>query len=145
MQRWIAGFRRSLAQGDEAAFLALFAEDASFQMSPFEAPLHGPDIGKALHEYRGRQGGGEWRMDIWADRGDTAILHWSTEAIGVDRAMLGDGILILRFGPDGRCRQARHWHHWHPVGAPLSAGFVENPALSGQAAQTGGQAAKSCI
>jgi hypothetical protein len=128
LDEWIAGWQESLRQGDGARFLALFTEDASFQMSPFEVPLSGFDIRNVMDEYRKRQGGGDCNVQVWAQAGDTAILGWSTsEADSAACRMLGDGVLILRLGTDGRCKQARQWHHWHSAGAPLSSGFVENP------------------
>lgn len=129
LARWIANCRQSLLQGNSAMFLALFTDDASFQMSPFEAPLRGPDMRKAMDEFRARQNDGEWSVEVWSDKDDTAILHWSTpDAACAERTMLGDGVLILRFGSNGSCKQARQWHHWHLAGAPPCTGFVENPA-----------------
>lgn len=124
---WADAFRHSLEHADAAGFLSLFTDDASFQASPFEPPLRGRDLRRAIDEYRLR-GGNEWNVDVWADVDDIGILNWSTPTSAAPgRRMLGNGILVVRFGRGGRCSQARQWHHWHLADAPPASGFVENP------------------
>ena len=53
----------------------------------------------------------EFAYEILAVEGDTGIAHWNVKATSEGQTARGewDGILLITFAPDGRCREHREW------------------------------------
>jgi hypothetical protein len=112
---WLERFSDAWRLGDPDAVDDLFAPGATYQDSPFSAPLDGVD---AIRAYW-REGGRHSRRDVefaaeaLAARGDTGVAHWraefTSEPLG-HRVEL-DGILVATIDAAGRCTSFREW--WH--------------------------------
>jgi hypothetical protein len=53
----------------------------------------------------------EYAYEILAVVGDTGIAHWNVKATSEGQKARDewDGILLITFAPDGRCREHREW------------------------------------
>jgi hypothetical protein len=126
---WAAAYKRSWEALDKSGYLSLFTPDAVIQATPFSRPRRGKEIGDAWDEMTRRQSNSRIDLEIWCAKDDLVILHWTARATLAGQGPLdGDGIDILRFDDDGRCRDSRQWQHWHRAGAPHTKDFKENEA-----------------
>jgi ketosteroid isomerase-like protein len=90
---------------------ALFAEDAVYSVSPFTEPWIGRD--EIVRRWvAGIQQDVEMTYDVLAADGDRAIIHWHvfTRNVGDPVRVEYDGVLVVRFAPDGRCSEHREWY-----------------------------------
>ena len=112
-EAWLRDYFRAWVSNDPADVVPLFTEDAVYFTGPFREPWHGRETIVAT-----------WVSDPWAQRdvetayevlavrGDIGIAHWRvsyTPAGQPDDRVELDGVLVLRFAPDGRCREHREW------------------------------------
>ncbi len=89
---------------------ALFVEDAVYSVGPFADAWIGRD--EIVRRWiSGVQEDVEYAYEILAMEGDTGIAHWNVKARGEGQAARTewDGILLITFAPDGRCREHREW------------------------------------
>ena len=108
--RWLDGYFSAWISNDADDVAALFVEDAVYSVGPFTAAWTGRDeivrrwIGGAQEDV-------EYAYEILAVEGDTGIAHWNVKATSEGRTARGewDGILVITFAPDGRCREHREW------------------------------------
>jgi hypothetical protein len=90
---------------------ALFTEDAVYSVSPFTEPWIGRD--EIVRRWvAGIQQDVEMTYDLLAADGDRAIIHWHvfTRNVGDPVRIEYDGVLVVRFAPDGRCSERRKWY-----------------------------------
>lgn len=128
---WCASYKQAWEKGDKALFLSLFNDAADYQESPYQKPFHGAKIGEAWDDLRRRYADNTINFDVWVADGDKAIVNWDGSSTWPEFGPLhGNGVAILHFGKDNRCRSFRQWHHWHPPAAPKTRGFVENPIVA---------------
>ena len=61
---------------------------------------------------RGIQQDVELTFDVLSADGDQAIIHWHvfTRNVGDPVRVEYDGVLVVRFAPDGRCSEHREWY-----------------------------------
>jgi ketosteroid isomerase-like protein len=101
-ERYFAAWRTNAPEDVEA----LFAEDIVYFYGPFRPPA----VGREEVVRRWIEGGAHddvtSRHEVVAVAGDTAVIHWAVSFGG--HAM--DGVLIVRFDADGRCREHREWY-----------------------------------
>jgi ketosteroid isomerase-like protein len=110
---WVAAYERAWRTAGTAALRDLFAEDATYRMSPYEDPAVGPIEIAELWE-RERQGPDEpFEIDheIVAAEGDTAVVRVEVHYGGPDRLQYRD-LWVVRFAADGRCREFEEWPFW---------------------------------
>ena len=51
-----------------------------------------------------------------------AFVHWwgTTTRVPSGQRSKGDGMFVLYFHDDGRCRELHEWQHWTPAEAALA-------------------------
>lgn len=110
---WVAAYERAWRTAGTEPLRELFAEDATYSMGPYEDPARGLEEIGALWE-RERQGPDEeFEMEcrVVAVEGDTAVVRVEVEYGPPQRLEYRD-LWIVRFDPDGRCREFEEWPFW---------------------------------
>lgn len=95
---------------DPGDVAALFAEDALYWVGPFREPWVGRD--QIVDRWTsGRQEETRAAFDVVAIEGNTGVAHWNVSArtAGDAGRREWDGVLVIEFGPDGRCHEHREW------------------------------------
>jgi ketosteroid isomerase-like protein len=114
---WIEAYERAWRAAGTGALAELFAEDATYRMSPYEEPARGlAEIG-ALWERERTGPDEEFEMghEVVAVEGDTAVARIAVAyATGAEYRDLW----IVRFRADGRCREFEEWPFW--PGQPIA-------------------------
>jgi ketosteroid isomerase-like protein len=114
---WIAAYVRAWRTAGTDGLARLFAEDASYRMSPYAEPARGLPALARLWE-REREGPDEdfdLSSEIVAVDGETAVARIEVAYAGGSRYR---DLWVLRFAPDGRCREFEEWPFW--PGQPLA-------------------------
>jgi ketosteroid isomerase-like protein len=123
-ETWIEAYERAWRTAGTDSLTALFGEDATYRMSPYEEPARGLEAIGALWE-RERAGPGEefeLRAEVVAVDGDTAVARIEVSyATGAEYRDLW----IARFSADGRCREFEEWPFW--PGQPLAPPTPPSP------------------
>jgi uncharacterized protein (TIGR02246 family) len=109
---WAERYRRAWETGDADEVVDLFTPDASYRTSVFREPYVGSD---AIRRYWRRGAGNQREVVVRMGRpvvtGDrTAVEWWATLIDPDDGDITLPGCLLLRFDPDGRCRDL--WEYW---------------------------------
>lgn len=121
--QWQDRFIRAWEGQDTDLFLTLFTEDASYQDTPFTQPFLARNFrtfwdGLAREQSDNRM----WFTEsfLLPDRRALAIWNCLTNSLrrGGQRVE-ANGVMLLAFAADGRCRELREWQHWRFAGAPL--------------------------
>jgi SnoaL-like protein len=110
---WVAAYERAWRTEGTDGLGELFAEGATYRMSPFAEPAIGLVEIAALWE-RERQGAEEeFTMEhgIVAVEADTAVVRVEVRYGAPGRARYRD-LWVLRFAPDGRCTEFEEWPFW---------------------------------
>ena len=107
---WMDAYREAWISNEPAAVGALFTEDAVYAIEAFSEPWQGRE-----EIVRKWTAGISQRVDmtyeVLAVDGDVAFVHWhvftqnASDPIRVEY----DGVIFLRFVPDGRCAEHREW------------------------------------
>lgn len=116
-EAWIAAYERAWRMAGTDRLAALFSEDASYRMSPYEQPARGlGEIGE-LWERERAEADEEFELsfEVVAIDGETGIAR--IEVAYGSGAEYRD-LWIARFGADGRCRAFEEWPFW--PGQPLA-------------------------
>ena len=107
---WMDAYRDAWISNDPSEVAALFTEDAIYAIEPFAEPWRGRE------EIVRRWTAGISQQvalthEVLAIDGEVAVVHWHvfTQNAGDPVRTEYDGILALRFAPDGRCREHREW------------------------------------
>jgi hypothetical protein len=108
----IERYRRAWETADADEVVCLFTPDASYRSSVFREPYLGSD---AIRQYwqrgAGTQRGVAVRMGRPLITDDRVAVEWWTTMIDPDEGEITlPGCLLLRFAPDGRCRDL--WEYW---------------------------------
>ena len=112
LQAWLDAYGRAWEQMDPDAAAALFADDATYQETPFDQPMRGRE---AIREYwRGvpeAQRDIRFEHEVLAADGDRGIAWWRARFLRVPTSadVTLDGIFVLAFDEDGRCSSLREW------------------------------------
>jgi ketosteroid isomerase-like protein len=118
VEAWIGTYERAWRTAGVDPLPSLFAEDASYRMSPYAEAAQGlAEIG-ALWERERAGPEEEFRLsfEVIAVERDTAVAR--IEVAYATGAEYRD-LWIVRFGADGRCREFEEWPFW--PGQPISA------------------------
>jgi ketosteroid isomerase-like protein len=110
---WVAAYERVWRTAGTAGLRDLFAEDATYRMSPYEESAVGVAAIAALWE-RERQGPDEefeMRHEVVASEGETAVIRVEVR-YGGPRDFQYRDLWIVRFAADGRCREFEEWPFW---------------------------------
>jgi uncharacterized protein (TIGR02246 family) len=107
---WLEAYRRAWISNDPVEVADLFSKDAVYVLDPFSSPWRGRE--EIVRRWTaGISQDVEMTWQIEAMDGDTAVVHWNviTRNTGDPVRMQYDGVLVLRFAADGRCRDHREW------------------------------------
>ena len=110
-EAWIAAYERAWRTEGTGALGELFADDATYRMSPYEEPAIGLAAIAELWE-REREGPDEsfeMRHEIVAVEEGTAVVRVEVE---YGRGTEYRDLWIVRFAEDGRCREFEEWPFW---------------------------------
>ena len=107
---WLRRYFEAWVSNDPSDVAPLFAEDALYWVGPFREPWVGREQIVARWTV-GTQEDVRTAFDVVAVEGDTGVAHWNVSSrTGDDRGRKEwDGVLVIEFGPNGRCREHREW------------------------------------
>jgi uncharacterized protein (TIGR02246 family) len=108
---WMEAFRRAWISNDPVEVADLFAADAVYVIDPFADAWVGRD--EIVRRWTaGISQQVELEYEIQALEGDVAVIHWVvvTRNAGDPVRVQYDGVVLLRFAGDGRCRELREWY-----------------------------------
>jgi hypothetical protein len=108
--RWLGAYFAAWVSNDPDDVAALFTENATYSVGPFAETWVGRD--EIVRRWTSAaQDDVEFAYEILALEGDTGIAHWNVRARIQGGTARGewDGVLLITFAPDGRCREHREW------------------------------------
>lgn len=114
LEAWLARYKAAWEGRDADAAAALFSEDARYYETPYSEPFEGP---KGVHEYWSRVTADQRDVDFESAAigvvDGTGIARWSVQfKLASNGASVElNGVFLLGFGADGKCRELREW--WH--------------------------------
>lgn len=107
---WMESYRRAWISNNPVEVADLFTADAVYVLDPFTETWRGrEEIVRRWTAGISQEVELEW--EIQALDGDVAVVHWIvvTRNAGDPVRVQYDGVLVLRFASDGRCREHREW------------------------------------
>jgi ketosteroid isomerase-like protein len=110
-RNWLDGYFQAWVTNDPESVAALFTEDAVYWFDPFQEPRRGRD--EIVRSWiSGPQKDVEYTYEPLAVAGDVGVAHWRVSSRSPDAPGRNawDGILLITFAPDGRCREHREWY-----------------------------------
>jgi ketosteroid isomerase-like protein len=116
--RWLAHYVHAWRSYDREAVLGLFADSASYRYRPQEEPLIGSQrIADDWLSDRDEPGSWDAAFEPIAVDGDTAVAVGSTTYTNPDGSVraIYDNCFVMRFDPDGRCREFTEWYVQRPA------------------------------
>ncbi len=121
-QEWIERYARAWETADGDEIVDLFTPDAVYRSSVFRKPYRGSD---AIRAYWRRGAGTQRDVTVRVGRpvstaSRVAVEWWTTMTDPDEGAITLPGCLLLRFAPDGRCREL--WEYWQ-----VQPGWVDPP------------------
>jgi hypothetical protein len=114
LTRWLEEYGRAWTGRDPEAAAGLFAADARYHETPFDAPMVG---GEAIRQYWRHVPESQENIRFEATPvaviGATGIARWRARFTRVPsgRRVELDGVFLLEFSGDGLCVELREW--WH--------------------------------
>ena len=121
VRSWITDYERAWRTQGTASLRDLFADDASYQQTPYDVPILGLiDIASMWEEER--EGPDEVftvTSEVVAVEGDTAVVRVQVEyGDPVTQEYLD--LWVIRFDADGRCVSFEEWPFWPEQGSSPS-------------------------
>lgn len=110
---WVAAYERAWRTAGVEPLAELFAGDATYRMSPYEEPARGLSEIGTLWERERKGPDEEFTLsdEVVAVEGDTAVVRVEVRYSGPEPLEYRD-LWIIRFAPDGRCREFEEWPFW---------------------------------
>ena len=108
---WLDRYFAAWVSNDPADVADLFTEDATYTVGPFAQPWVGRE--EIVRRWTsGEQVDVEHRSEVLAIEGDLGVGHGNVRArsLGQNVRDEWDGILLITFAGDGRCRDHREWY-----------------------------------
>lgn len=111
---WLDAYARAWQERDPHAAAELYAEDGTYQVTPFLQPMEGR---KSIRDYWDEVARTEkditFSYEILAIKEQFGITHWraSFERIPPGLKTKLDGIFVIRLDASGKCTSLREW--WH--------------------------------
>jgi ketosteroid isomerase-like protein len=115
VEEWLAGYLRAWTSNRPADIEALFTPDAIYRPTPHSEGWRGHEA--IVAGWLGRKDEpGTWSFEhsILAVEGDVAVVQGRT--VYHDPPLDYSNLWVLRFGPEGRCREYVEW--WIERAAP---------------------------
>ncbi len=117
---WLDAYVRVWKTYDPRAIGDLFAEDAVYSYTPYDAPIQGREaIVAAWLRDRDAPGTYDARYEPIAIEDNLAVVNGRsryTDEDGATPRTEFDNIFVLRFDDDGRCTEYREWYMERPKG-----------------------------
>ena len=113
-QSWLEAYGKAWEERDPEAAAALYAEDGTYQVTPFSEPLRGR---KAIFEYwcgvARTEENVRFGYEILVANPEMNIARWWASFVIVPQGLKTklDGIFLIALDADGRCTSLREW--WH--------------------------------
>ena len=114
---WMDAYRDAWISNEPAAIGALFTDDALYSIDAFAEPWRGrEEIVRRWTAGIAQQVA--FTFEVQVIEGDVAFVHWHvfTQNVGDPIRVEYDGLLQLRFAPDGRCAEHREWFFRRELG-----------------------------
>lgn len=115
---WLAGYVEAWRSNDPQRIAALFTEDAAYRYHPYEDAVVGAEA-IAASWLEDPDEPGSWEADYApvAVDGDTAVAVGTSRyrPAGDQPARTYHNCFVLRFDPDGRCREFTEWYVREPT------------------------------
>ena len=111
---WLERFAQGWERRDTDELVDLFTADGAFWETPFGPPEVGSEaMRRGWDELWPYQGDRRMRAEVLAVDRDTALARWWATYTRLPESVHRelDGILLLRFADDGRCRELIEWRH----------------------------------
>ena len=111
---WLDAYGKAWERRDAEAAAALYAEDGTYQVTPFLEPMRGR---KAIFEYwlgvARTEEKVRFEYEILVSNAGTNIARWSASFVIVPQGLQTrlDGIFLIALDEQGRCKSLREW--WH--------------------------------
>lgn len=114
-QEWLERYGRAWIEGDPAAVIELFGEDAAYFEEPFIPPMLGREAIRRYWTEGAQEGqtGITFQFSIIAVTEDTGYARWQAAftRIPAKTQVELDGVLAAKFNKAKQCREFREW--WH--------------------------------
>jgi hypothetical protein len=125
LEGWLTSYVRSYVDENSDAFVSLFTTDATYRETPYMEPVHAKDFRAFWDDLAKRSTRRAMQWRIFHIEEDWALVNWkaTNSRRGSGELREGDGVFLLHFAADGRCRSVSEWQHWHVLGAPLEKGW----------------------
>jgi hypothetical protein len=113
-ESWLEAYGRAWMGRDPQAAADLFAQDGTYQLTPFVEPMRGRS---AIYDYwvhvAETERDVQFAYEILAVTSDVGIAQWWASFLIVPQGLQTklDGIFLIAFDCDGRCKALREW--WH--------------------------------
>jgi uncharacterized protein (TIGR02246 family) len=113
-ERWLDAYGRAWMGRDAKAAAALYTDDATYQVTPFDEPLRGRAAIRAYWDGVARtQERIQFDFEVVAVTAEFGIARWRASFVrvppGLDTKL--DGIFLIALAANGRCQSLREW--WH--------------------------------
>ena len=114
LERWLAAYGQAWEARDPQAAAALFAEEGTYQVTPFVAALRGrAAILEYWREVARTEDGIRFGYEVLAVTAEAGIAHWWASFVrrppGLPTKL--DGIFVISLDAAGQCTSLREW--WH--------------------------------
>jgi len=111
---WLDAYGRAWTDRDPRAAVDLFAEDGSYQVTPFLAPMRGrPAILEYWRQVAETERDVHFDYEILAVTQEIGVARWWATFVIVPQGLQTklDGIFLISLDIDNRCKSLREW--WH--------------------------------
>lgn len=111
---WLEAYGKAWESRNAEAAAALYAEDGTYQVTPFLEPMRGR---KAILEYwlgvARTEENIRFEYEILVASREQNIARWSASFVIVPQGLQTrlDGIFLISLDEDGRCKSLQEW--WH--------------------------------
>jgi hypothetical protein len=111
---WLDAYGKAWESRNVEAAAALYADDGTYQVTPFLEPMRGR---KAIFEYWSEVARTEENVrfgyEILVSNAEINIARWSASFVIVPQGLQTrlDGIFLISLDEQGRCKSLREW--WH--------------------------------
>lgn len=113
-ESWLEAYGRAWRDRNPQAAAELFAENGSYQVTPFVEPMRGrPAILAYWSEVTRTEENIQFGFEVLAVTADFGIARWWASFLRVPPGLQTklDGIFVISLDASGRCTSLREW--WH--------------------------------
>ncbi len=114
LSNWLDAYGEAWESRDADAAAKIFSADTTYQVTPYEDPHLGQDgVRNYWAGVTENQRNVQFDYQTLSVTGNTGIAHWSANFdVAPDGPHIElNGIFVLEFDADGKCRRLREW--WH--------------------------------